>query len=698
MAYINVPEIFGSLVFNKKTMKERLTPEVYSAFRSSIENEESLSFEIAEQIAEAMKDWAIEKGATHFTHWFQPMTGITAEKHDSFIKPAEDSQVIMDFSAKELIKSEPDASSFPSGGLRATFEARGYATWDPTSFAFIKDKTLCIPSIFSSYGGQILDKKTPLLRSEALIEKQTLRMLKLFKLDEIKRVHTTVGAEQEFFLIDRDMYKKRRDMILTGRTLFGAEPLKSQEMEGHYFGTMNARVKAFMRDLDIELWKLGVYAKTEHNEAAPSQHELAPIYCQTNMATDHNQLTMEIMKKVARMHNLSCVLHEKPFNGVNGSGKHINWSIETDSGENLLSPGKTQEKHIRFLTFLAAIVWAIDEHQDLIRVSSATAGNDLRLGALEAPPAIISVFLGPKWSSIIDSIAKYEDLLKDEDKLVESGVGFVPTFKKDDTDRNRTAPIAFTGNKFEFRIIGSNTSIACPNTIINTIVADKLSQMADKLEGSTDFEKDLNELLSDIFKKHSKIIFNGNSYSEDWLNDAAERGLLNLPTTPDSLPCYIKDENISLFEKHGIYSREELIGRYEILMENYIGIINLESKTMIDMTDKQIIPAIVKYMKMLAETINAKTNVSHRFQNRLETKLLDQLSNTSDELLEKRNKLEEVIKVREFKNIEENANYCREKIIPSMNELRKTADELEEKVNEEFWPFPSYSDLLYTVI
>ncbi|MDO5015095.1 MAG: glutamine synthetase III [Clostridia bacterium] len=697
MSYINVPEIFGSLVFNEKTMKERLSPETYRLFKDSIENEESLSTEVAQEIANAMKDWAIEKGATHFTHWFQPMTGITAEKHDSFIKPVEDSQVIMDFSAKEFIKSEPDASAFPSGGLRATFEARGYATWDPTSFAFIKDKTLYIPSIFSSYSGQILDKKTPLLRSEALVQKQILRILKLFNYD-VKRVHTTVGAEQEFFLIDRDMYKKRRDMILTGRTLFGSDPLKSQEMEGHYFGSMNARVKAFMQDLDIELWKLGVYAKTEHNEAAPSQHELAPVYCHTNMATDHNQLTMEMMKKIARKHNLSCVLHEKPFNGVNGSGKHINWSIETDEGKNLLSPGKTKDDCLRFLTFVAAMVQAIDEHQDLIRVSSATAGNDLRLGALEAPPAIISLFLGPKWSSLIESIVNGEDFVEDDDKVVDSGVGFVPTFKKDDADRNRTAPIAFTGNKFEFRIIGSNTSISCPNTIINTIVADKLSQIADKLEGSSDFENDLMEVLREIFKRHSKVIFNGNSYSDDWLSEAATRGLLNLPTTPDALPCYIKQENIDLFEKHGIYSEEELVGRYEVLMENYIGIIRLEADTMIDMIDKQIIPAIVKYMKMLAETINAKTNVSHRFQNRLETRLLDNLSKMSDVLLDKRNELDRIKKFKDFETIEEKANYCRDNIIPAMNELRSISDKLECTVNEEFWPYPSYSDLLYTVI
>ena len=602
----NIPNLFGSLVFNDSVMKARLPKETYKALKNTIQAGKSLDLEVANVVANAMKDWAIEKGATHYTHWFQPMTGVTAEKHDSFIYPDKDGKIIMEFSGKELVKGEPDASSFPSGGLRATFEARGYTAWDPTSYAFIKDGTLCIPTAFCSYSGEALDKKTPVLRSMEALNKQALRILKLFGKDDVKKVITTVGPEQEYFLVDKDMYDKRPDLVFCGRTLFGARPPKGQEMEDHYFGTIKPRVSAYMKELEEELWKLGVLAKTKHNEVAPAQHELAPIFATTNIATDHNQLTMELMKSIANKHNLACLLHEKPFAGVNGSGKHNNWSISTDTGINLLEPGDTPSENAQFLLFLTAVIKAVDDYQDLLRVSVASAGNDHRLGANEAPPAIVSMFLGDELTDILTAIendTSYTDKGRSE---MEIGVRVLPKFFKDTTDRNRTSPFAFTGNKFEFRMLGSTFSIAGPNIVLNTIVAEELKQFADTLENSTDLDKDLNSLIKNTIKNHKRIIFNGNNYSDNWVQEAEKRGLLNLKTTPDALPYFIHSKNVDLFTKHHVFSESELYSRYEILMENYYKTIHIEALTMIDMVKKYIIPSVLSYQGEIASIANNK--------------------------------------------------------------------------------------------
>ncbi|MBQ0064327.1 MAG: glutamine synthetase III, partial [Firmicutes bacterium] len=587
----SITEIFGSNVFNDKEMRDRLPKDTYKELQKTIKDGLPLNPKIAGAVAHAMKDWAIEKGATHFTHWFQPMTGVTAEKHDSFINPTDDGNVILNFSGKELIKGEPDASSFPNGGLRATFEARGYTTWDPTSYAFIKEGVLCIPTAFCSYGGEALDKKTPLLRSMQAINDQSLRILKLFGHDEVKTVKTTVGPEQEYFLVDQKYYEQRKDLIYTGRTLFGALCPKGQELEDHYFGTIKSRVQDYMKELNEELWKLGIYAKTEHNEVAPAQHELAPIFSTTNIATDHNQLTMELMQRIAKKHGMVCLLHEKPFDGVNGSGKHNNWSMSTDTGMNLLEPGATPYENAQFLVFLAAVIKAVDEHQDLLRLSVATAGNDHRLGANEAPPAVISIFLGDELTEVLEAIEKDEDYKGREKEVMTIGADVLARFRKDTTDRNRTSPFAFTGNKFEFRMPGSSSSISGCNITINAIVADVLEEFADRLEAAEDFEAAYHELVKETIVNHKRILFNGNGYDDSWVERAVARGLLNLKTTPDALPYFAKEENIDLFERHGIFTKEEVISRYEILTEDYTKIINIEAKTMVDMAKKDILPA-----------------------------------------------------------------------------------------------------------
>ncbi len=604
----NVPELFGTLVFNDKVMKERLPKETYTALKQTVESGASLDPALANTIAAVMKDWAIEHGATHYTHWFQPMTGITAEKHDSFISPNGDGTVIMNFSGKELIHGEPDASSFPSGGLRSTFEARGYTAWDPSSYAFIKDSALCIPTAFISYSGQVLDKKTPLLRSMRAISKQAVRVLHALGETAVSRVNATVGAEQEYFLIDKSLWKKRKDLIFTGRTLFGARPPKGQELEDHYFGNIRPRVIAFMDDLDRELWKLGVLAKTRHNEVAPAQHELAPIFAEVNVATDHNQLTMEVMKKIADRHDLVCLLHEKPFAGVNGSGKHNNWSISADTGSNLLDPGKTPETNTRFLLFLTAILKAVDEHQDLLRLSVASAGNDHRLGANEAPPAIISVFLGDELTGILESMQSgktYAGKKSSKMQVAES----IPAFMSDTTDRNRTSPFAFTGNKFEFRSLGSTFNIACPNVMLNTAVADVLAEFADRLTAAADPAKEALKIVTETYAAHKRIVFNGNNYSDEWVKEAEKRGLLNLKTTPEALPYYSRPENLAMFARHGVYTGEEIKAREEILLENYCKVINIEALTMIDMAGKQIIPACIRYMASLASAEIGRAHV-----------------------------------------------------------------------------------------
>lgn len=695
-----VPEIFGSLVFNDDVMQERLPKQTYQSLKHSIDNDEPLDKEIANTVAAAMKNWALEKGATHFTHWFQPMTGITAEKHDSFISPTGDGKVIMDFSGKELIRSEPDASSFPSGGLRATFEARGYTAWDPTSYAFIKDRTLCIPSIFYSYGGQILDKKTPLLRSIQAVNKNAMRIVNLFgNPSGATHVGSTVGSEQEYFLIDRDLYNSREDLVITGRTLFGAKPPKGQELDDHYFGTIKPRVSDFMKDLDNELWKLGIYAKTEHNEVAPSQHELAPIFTDTNTATDQNQLTMEMMKRVAIRHNLACLLHEKPFAGVNGSGKHNNWSVSTDTGINLFEPGDTPSENAQFLLFLAAVVKGVDEYQDLLRVAVSGAGNDHRLGANEAPPAIVSMYIGDELGEIVEAIEKGEVYVQKDHKLTKSGVSFIPRFAKDTTDRNRTSPFAFTGNKFEFRMVGSTASIACPNTILNSILAEELSQFADILENTDNFSDTLQELIAKTFREHSRIIFNGNNYSEDWIVEAEKRGLLNLRTTADALPCYIADKNVEMFERHHVYSREELNSRYEILMEDYCKTLHIEALTMLEMVRKDIYPAINGYMNEIASTISTKKSICPDIPYEFEKGLLKRLAVLSDNLYKKVESLENAVNAApDDSNIKAEADYYKDTVFIAMQEMRAVADELETITSSEYWPYPSYTELLYSVV
>lgn len=694
----HIPELFGSMVFNDKTMKERLPKETYKKLKNCIDNNEALDLSVANVIANSMKDWALEKGVTHFTHWFQPMTGITAEKHDAFITPTNDGQIIMEFSGKELIKGEPDASSFPSGGLRATFEARGYTAWDPTSYAFIKDNTLCIPTVFYSYEGDVLDKKTPLLRSMETLNKQSLRILKLFGHDNVHRVITTVGPEQEYFLIDKKYYEQRLDLMLTGRTLFGSKAPKGQELEDHYFGNIKPRVAAFMEELDRELWKLGVLAKTKHNEVAPCQHELAPIFATTNIATDHNQLTMELMKKIAERHGLVCLLHEKPFEGINGSGKHNNWSMSTDLGENLLEPGITPEKNIQFTTFLCAVIKAVDEYQDLLRISVASAGNDHRLGANEAPPAIISIFLGDELTEILESIENSSTYAPKDKTSIETGVDVIPKILKDTTDRNRTSPFAFTGNKFEFRMLGSAASISCTNIILNTIVAEALKEFADYLEGKDDFNEALHELLKETIKKHKRIIFNGNNYSDEWVLEAERRGLLNLQNTVDAIPHYIDSKNIKLFQDNNIFTPSEMHSRYEILLENYSKLINIEALTMLDMLRKDILPATNKFMKDLTDTIIAKKSIGLSNSCDMERGTLSQVSTLTNELYSKTEELSALIrKVDEFEDNYSLAKFYSDSVLKVMNEARAIADNIEVLVGREYWPIPSYSDLLYRV-
>ena len=695
----NVPETFGNMVFNDRVMQERLPKETYKALKKTMENGKSLDKSIANVVANAMKDWAVEKGCTHYTHWFQPMTGITAEKHDSFISPQSDGTVIMEFSGKELVKGEPDASSFPSGGLRATFEARGYTAWDPTAYAFIKDNTLCIPTVFYSYGGEALDKKTPLLRSMEALNKQAMRILKLFGNEDVTRVITTVGPEQEYFLVDKALHDQREDLILTGRTLFGAKPPKGQEMEDHYFGAIKPRIQAYMHDLNDELWKLGILAKTEHNEVAPAQHELAPIFTNTNTATDHNQLTMEVMKKVALKHGLCCLLHEKPFAGVNGSGKHNNWSLSTNTGVNLLEPGESPQENAQFLLFLTAVIKAVDDYQDLLRVSVASAGNDHRLGANEAPPAIISMFLGDELSAILESIetgTSYCQKTKEEMKV---GVHVLPRFPKDTTDRNRTSPFAFTGNKFEFRMPGSALSISGPNIVLNTIVAETLSQFADALEGSSDFTADLNTLIKKTIKEHKRIIFNGNGYDSSWVEEAEKRGLLNLKSTPDALPYFIAEKNIDLFTKHKIFTAAEMHSRYEILLDNYCKTLNIEALTMVDMAKKQIVPAVLSYLKDVSTTAAQKKAISEDIPCDLEESLVRKLSALASCFYKKTEALESALL--EAKNYEgdlqKEADHYKDDVFTAMQEMRAVADELETLLGKGYWPFPSYSDLLFRV-
>lgn len=694
----DIPNLFGSLVFNDNVMKARLPKETYKALKNCIKAGKSLDLDVANVVANAMKDWAIEKGATHFTHWFQPMTGVTAEKHDSFIYPDKDGNIIMEFSGKELIKGEPDASSFPSGGLRATFEARGYTAWDPTSYAFIKDGTLCIPTAFCSYSGEALDKKTPVLRSMQALNKQALRILKLFGKTNIKKVITTVGPEQEYFLVDKEMYEKRPDLVFCGRTLFGARPPKGQELEDHYFGTITPRVSAYMKELDEELWKLGVLAKTKHNEVAPAQHELAPIFATTNIATDHNQLTMELMKSIANKHGLACLLHEKPFAGVNGSGKHNNWSISTDTGVNLLEPGDTPSENAQFLLFLTSIIKAVDDYQDLLRVSVASAGNDHRLGANEAPPAIVSIFLGDELTEILKSIENDTSYICKEKSPMEIGVRVLPKFFKDTTDRNRTSPFAFTGNKFEFRMLGSAFSIAGANIVLNTIVAEELSQFADILENSSNFDEDLNTLIKNTIKSHNKIIFNGNNYSNDWVKEAEKRGLLNLKTTPDALPSFVNSKNVELFTKHHVLSETELYSRYEILLDNYSKTIHIEALTMIDLAKKEIIPAILGYQGEIAEIANNKKKLSSSIQCCLEENILNKISTLGNSLYSKLEDLEKsVLDAKLHTEALDLAKYYREPVFMNMQQLRAVVDELETLVSKKYWTLPNYGELLFSV-
>ncbi len=693
----SMSEIFGSNVFGDSVMQQRLPKETYKALQRTIKDGRSLDPNVATVVANAMKDWAIEKGATHYTHWFQPLSGLSAEKHDSFITPVSDGKVIMEFSGKELIQGEPDASSFPSGGLRATFEARGYTAWDPTSYAFIKDGVLCIPTAFCSYGGEALDKKTPLLRSMQAINKQALRVLRLFGNTDAKSVKTTVGPEQEYFLVDEDVYNKRKDLIYTGRTLFGAKPPKGQELEDHYFGIIKPRVQAFMNDLNEELWKLGILAKTEHNEVAPAQHELAPVFTTTNIAADHNQLTMEIMQKVAKKHHMVCLLHEKPFAGVNGSGKHNNWSVSTDTGVNLLNPGDTPYENAQFLLFLCAVIKAVDEYQDMLRVSVASAGNDHRLGANEAPPAVVSMFLGTELTEVLEAIEKDQPYGGKEKELLKIGVHTLPKFPKDATDRNRTSPFAFTGNKFEFRMLGSSSSVSCTNVVLNTAVAEELKQFADTLEAAEDFEEALHELIKKTITEHKRIIFNGNGYDDAWIAEAEKRGLLNLRTTPDCLPYSISDKNIKLFTSHNVYSETEMRARYEILSENYCKTLNIEALTMIDMAKKDYLPAVSRYSHELSDTIIAKAACGD-VDSTYEKELLAKISKLNTAAYKKVQKLEEAtLKAKEINDTTALSMFYKDSVFSAMSELRITVDELETMVPAESWPYPSYGDMLFSV-
>lgn len=694
----DIPNLFGSLVFNDSVMKARLPKATYKSLKNTISAGKPLDPDVANVVANAMKDWAIEKGATHYTHWFQPMTGVTAEKHDSFISPDKEGSIIMEFSGKELVQGEPDASSFPSGGLRATFEARGYTAWDPTSYAFIKDDTLCIPTAFCSYSGEALDKKTPVLRSMQTLNKQAMRILRLFGNEDVKKVITTVGPEQEYFLVDKEMYEKRPDLIFCGRTLFGARPPKGQELEDHYFGTIKPRVSAYMKELDEELWKLGVLAKTKHNEVAPAQHELAPIFTTTNLATDHNQLTMELMKTVATRHGLTCLLHEKPFAGVNGSGKHNNWSISTDTGVNLLEPGDTPSENAQFLLFLSAVIKAVDDYQDLLRVSVANAGNDHRLGANEAPPAIVSMFLGDELTEVIEAIENGTDYTDKGKSVMEIGVKVLPKFFKDTTDRNRTSPFAFTGNKFEFRMLGSTFSIAGPNIILNTIVAEELSQFADILEKAENFEEALTALIKDTIVNHKRIIFNGNNYSDEWVEEAERRGLLNLKTTPDALPAFVAPKNLELFTKHHVFSETEQHSRYEILLENYSKTIHIEALTSIDMFKKNIIPAVLGYQNEIAQTATAKKQLNPTLHCELEEGLLADISRLATSAYTKLATLEQsVLNAKSITDALEMAKYYRETVFINMQCLRTVVDELETLVSDKYWTLPSYGQLLFGV-
>ena len=695
---MNVPELFGSMVFDDATMKERLPKETYKALKKTMKNGDPLDINVANIVANAMKDWALEKGATHYTHWFQPMTGVTAEKHDSFINPTDDGKVIMEFSGKELIKGEPDASSFPSGGIRATFEARGYTAWDPTSYAFVKDGTLCIPTAFCSYTGEALDKKTPLLRSMERVSAEAVRVLHLLGDKETTRVVTTVGPEQEYFLIDKDLYDQRKDLILTGRTLFGAKAPKGQELEDHYFGSIKPRVMAFMQDLDEELWKLGIYSKTRHNEVAPAQHEMAPIFTTTNLATDHNQLTMEVMRKVAQKHNLVCLLHEKPFAGVNGSGKHNNWSLSTNTGRNLLSPGKNPAQNTEFLLFLAAIIKGVYEYQDLLRISVASAGNDHRLGANEAPPAIISMFIGDDLKAVMDSIISGTEAVSAGSQKLELGVDVLPDFKKDTTDRNRTSPFAFTGNKFEFRSLGSSLNIACPNIMLNTIVAEELSQFADELEKADDRDTAVKALIKRVFTDYQDIVFNGDNYSPEWVVEAERRGLLNLRSMPEAMPHFIDKKNVELFTKHNVHTKREMYSRYEIQQEEYGKVINIEALTMLDMAKKDIFPAVSAYVAELASACNAKKALSESLPCDAEMKVIEKLSKL---LVCFQNKIEALeAKVNEAKGIEDVADqamFYGKEVFGAMNELRAIGDEMETSTAADYWPYPSYAELLFGV-
>ena len=693
----SISEIFGSNVFNDSVMQQRLPKETYKALQRTIKEGRSLDPNVATVVANAMKDWAIEKGATHYTHWFQPLSGLSAEKHDSFVTPVSDGKIIMEFSGKELIQGEPDASSFPSGGLRATFEARGYTAWDPTSYAFIKDGVLCIPTAFCSYGGEALDKKTPLLRSMQAINKQALRVLRLFGNTDAKSVKTTVGPEQEYFLIDEDVYNKRKDLIYTGRTLFGAKPPKGQELEDHYFGIIKPRVQAFMNDLNEELWKLGILAKTEHNEVAPAQHELAPVFTTTNIAADHNQLTMEIMQKVAKKHHMVCLLHEKPFAGVNGSGKHNNWSLTTDTGVNLLNPGDTPYENAQFLLFLCAVIKAVDEYQDMLRVSVASAGNDHRLGANEAPPAVVSMFLGTELTEVLQAIEKDQPYGGKEKEILKIGVHTLPKFPKDSTDRNRTSPFAFTGNKFEFRMLGSFSSVSCTNVVLNTAVAEELKQFADTLESAGDFEESLHELIKKTITEHKRIIFNGNGYDDAWIAEAEKRGLLNLRSTPECLPYSVHEKNLKLFTSHKVYSETEMRARYEILSENYCKTINIEALTMIDMAKKDILPAVSKYSHELSDTIIAKAACGD-VDSTYEKELLAKISKLNATAYKKVQKLEEAtLKAKEIDDTTELSMFYKDSVFAAMSELRITVDELETMVPAESWPYPSYGDMLFSV-
>lgn len=693
-----MPDIFGSMVFNNEVMKKRLPSTTYKLLREAIENGTTMDRSVADVVANAMKEWALEKGVTHFTHWFQPMTGITAEKHDGFLSPTKDGRVVMEFSGKELIKGEPDASSFPSGGLRATFEARGYTAWDPSSYAFIKEDTLYIPTAFYSYGGEALDKKTPLLRSMEALNKQALRILRLFGNDAVTRVTTTVGPEQEYFLIDKELYNKRKDLILTGRTLFGSKPPKGQELEDHYFGSIKPRIAAYMHDLDEELWKLGILAKTEHNEVAPAQHELAPIFTTSNIATDHNQLTMEMMKKVATRHSLVCLLHEKPFAGVNGSGKHNNWSMSTNTGVNLLEPGDSPIENAQFLTFLAAVIKAVDEYQDLLRISVATAANDHRLGANEAPPAILSVFIGEELAAVLESIESGNPYSHKGKEVIKLGVDLIPHFFKDTTDRNRTSPFAFTGNKFEFRMPGSSLSIAGPNFVLNTIVAEELAQFADALESASDFTKALNDLIKKTVSDHKRIIFNGNNYAEEWVKEAEKRGLLNLKSTVDALPYFLSEKNTALFTKHAILTKVEMHSRYDIILDGYCKTLNIEALTMLEMVKRNILPAASAYIRDLSETAIAKKAVASDVSCFVEKSLVEKLSSLSECLYKKTEKLEmDLLGAKDPEGILAQAQYYKDVVLLSMQELRAVADEIEALVGEKYWSYPTYSELLFNV-